>query len=208
MIIEIYQDTICPWCRIGKKKLFDAIEQWDGQPLTIRYRAYQLNPDTPKEGLPFWESMAAMKGGMDVVGQMVQHAANAGEAAGVPFRFDQVKKWPHTFASHQLIKLAPADKQTSVLDAVYRAYFEDGQDIGQLDVLLRIAGEHGMDPDETRRQIEAGEKADEIEEDLRYAAELQITGVPFFIIDGKFALSGAHPVENFLKAFQQAAETP
>ncbi|TRY28258.1 DsbA family oxidoreductase [Brevibacillus sp. LEMMJ03] len=207
MMIEIFQDTICPWCRIGKKHLFDAIRQWDGEPVTIRYRAYQLNPDTPKAGLPFWETMAAMKGGRDVVQRMVQHAANAGEAAGVPFRFDRVEMWPNTHASHTLIKLAPPERATDLVDAVFRAYFEEGKDIGSLDVLAAIAAEQGMDPEWVRSQLASDAKREEIAEDLAYARELNITGVPFFIIDGKLALSGAHPAENFLKAFRQAAGT-
>jgi predicted DsbA family dithiol-disulfide isomerase len=207
MIIEIFQDTICPWCRIGKKHLFDAIRQWDGEPVTIRYRAYQLNPDTPKAGLPFWEAMAAMKGGRDVVQRMVQHAANAGEAAGVPFRFDRVEMWPNTHASHTLIKLAPPERATDLVDAVFRAYFEEGKDIGSLDVLVAIAAEQGMDPEWVRSQITSDAKREEIAEDLVYARELNITGVPFFVIDGKLALAGAHPAENFLKAFRQAAGT-
>lgn len=95
-----------------------------------------------------------------------------------------------------------------MVDAIYRAYFENGQDIGQLDTLVNIAGLLGMDEIETRLLIEKGEKLDEIREDLEYAKQLQITGVPFFVVDGKLALSGAHPVENFLKAFRQVSETP
>ncbi|MDT3415494.1 putative DsbA family dithiol-disulfide isomerase [Brevibacillus aydinogluensis] len=206
MIIEIFQDTICPWCRIGKKHLFDAIRQWGGEPVTIRYRAYQLNPDTPKEGLPFWDTMAAMKGGRDVVERMVQPAANAGEAAGVPFRFDRVKMWPNTYASHTLIKLAPPEKATDLVDAIFQAYFEEGKDIGSLDVLAAIAVSQGMDADWVRSQLVSDAKREEIAEDLAYARELNITGVPFFIIDGKLALSGAHPADNFLQAFRQATD--
>ncbi|WP_301170867.1 DsbA family oxidoreductase [Brevibacillus nitrificans] len=207
MIIEIFQDTICPWCRIGKKHLFEAIRQWQGEPIEIRYRAYQLDPHTPKNGLPFWETMAANKGGRAAVEQMVQHAARAGEAAGLPFDFQKVTQWPNTIASHTLIKLASEDKQTEAVDAVYKAYFEEGKDIGDIDVLLAIAKELGLDQAQVRRAIETDAKQDQIEEDIAYARELQITGVPFFVIDNKLALSGAHPPENFLKAFQQAIET-
>ncbi|USG63394.1 DsbA family oxidoreductase [Brevibacillus ruminantium] len=206
MIIEIFQDTICPWCRIGKKHLFDALKQWNGEAVEIRYRAFQLNPDTPKEGVPFLEYMSSMKGGPDAAKQMVQHAANAGAASGVPFQFEKVTMWPNTLASHQLIKLAPPEKQTEVVDAVYRAYFEEGKDIGQAEVLLSIASALGMDQNETKQRLEKGEGLEEIEADLQYAQELEITGVPFFVIDRKLALSGAHPVENFLKAFQQVTE--
>jgi predicted DsbA family dithiol-disulfide isomerase len=206
MIIDVFQDTVCPWCRIGKKHLFDALEQWRGEPVTIRYRTFFLDPNVPKEGLPFREFMAAIKG-PHAVDQMLQHVTQVGRAAGLAFHFDRVKYRPNTLASHILIKLAPAEQTGDVVDAVYKAYFEDGQDIGNLEVLMAIAEQHGLDPQEVREQIIAGEKEEEIEEDLAYAGELQISGVPFFVFDGKLALSGAHPVENFLKALSQTAQT-
>lgn len=205
MIIEVFQDTICPWCRIGKKHLFEAISQWTEEPIEVQYRAYQLDPSTPKAGLPFRETMASTKGGPEVVEQMVQHAARAGEAAGIAFRFDKVETWPNTLASHTLIKCASSQEATRVVDAVYKAYFEDGKDIGSIDVLVAIAKELGMDGAQVRRAIETELKQGEIAEDIAYARELQITGVPFFVIDGKLALSGAHPAETFLKAFRQVA---
>lgn len=207
MNIEVFQDSVCPWCRIGKKNLFDAISQWTGEPIQIQYRAYQLDPGTPKAGLPFREWMAANKGGADVVDQMVQHAARAGEAAGITFRFDKVEIWPNTQASHTLLKCAPKEAATQVVDAVYKAYFEDGKDIGNTEILVEIANGLGMDGEQVRTAIETDAKQEEIAEDIAYARELQITGVPFFVIDGKLALSGAHPAENFLKAFRQASQT-
>lgn len=207
MIIEVFQDTVCPWCRIGKKHLFEAISQWQGEPIQIHYRTYQLDPHTPKSGQPFWETMAANKGGRAAVEQMVQHAARAGEAAGIPFDFAKVTSWPNTLASHTVIKCAPEAEATKAVDALYKAYFEDGKDIGDTEVLVAIAEELGMNGEEVRKAIETDAKQAEIAEDIAYARELQITGVPFFVIDNKLALSGAHPPENFLKAFQQALET-
>lgn len=205
MIIEVFQDTICPWCRIGKKNMFEAISKWTGEPIEVRYRAYQLDPSTPKAGLPFRETMAATKGGPEVVEQMVQHAARAGEAAGIPFDFEKVKMWPNTLASHTVIKCAPAEDATRTVDALFKAYFEDGQDIGDVDVLVSIANDLGMDGAEVRQAIETELKHAEIAEDIAIARELQITGVPFFVIDGKLGLSGAHPADTFLKAFRQVA---
>ncbi|MGO0061520.1 DsbA family oxidoreductase [Brevibacillus fluminis] len=207
MIIDIYQDTICPWCRIGKKNLFDAIAQWQGEPITVRYRSFILDPHAPKEGYPFREAMAKIAGGPDGVDRILEHVTQAGERVGVPFRFDRVEFKPNTLLSHNLIKVTPEAQQTQMVDAIYRAYFEDGQDIGNLDVLVTIAREQGFDPETVRVQVANEAKQKEIEADLHLARELQITGVPFFVIDEKLALSGAHPVENFLKAFEQAALT-
>lgn len=207
MIVDVYQDTICPWCRIGKQNLFTAISQWKGEPITLRYRTFLLDPTTPAEGHPFREAMAKIAGGPGGVDQILQHVTQAGERVGVPFRFDRVAKKPNTLMSHNLIKLTPEDKQTEMVDAIYRAHFEEGKDIGNLDVLVGIAASQGLDPEAIRKQVANGEKQGEIEADLALARELQITGVPFFVIDEKLALSGAHPAENFLKAFEQAGLT-
>ncbi|MCK9910285.1 DsbA family protein, partial [Microbacteriaceae bacterium K1510] len=117
------QDTVCPWCRIGKQNLFTAIRQWDGEPVTLRYRSFFLDPNVPEQGLPFRESMAAITGpgGLD---QMFERVTAAGAAAGLTFRFDRVAFKPNTSASHQLIKLASEEKATEMVEAIYQAYFE------------------------------------------------------------------------------------
>jgi len=207
MIIDVFQDTICPWCRIGKKHLFDALKEWQGEPVTVRYRTYLLNHDTPKEGYPFREYMAATKGGPQVVEGMIQHVTAAGERSGVKFHFDKVQLMPNTLPSHTLIKLAPEEKTSEAVEAIYRAYFEHGLDIGNIDVLVGIAQELGMNAEEARAQLLAGAKNEEIQADLKWARELEITGVPFFVIDGKLALSGAHPAETFIKAFEKVSSS-
>ncbi|MFM1651897.1 DsbA family oxidoreductase [Brevibacillus sp. B_LB10_24] len=203
MIIDIFQDTICPWCRIGKKHLFDALQQWNGKPASIRYRSYMLDPNTPEAGHPFREAMLALTGTPQALDRMLEHVTAAGAASGLTFHFDRVDKKPNTLASHQLIKLAPDEKTGAVVDAIYQAYFEAGLDIGDLDVLAKIAEQQGMDGNELKALIQSGAKQAEIEQDLQYARQLQISGVPFFVIDNQLALSGAHPVETFLKAFEK-----
>lgn len=205
MKIDIFSDSVCPWCRIGKKNLFDAIEQWTSEPIQVHYRAYQLNPDIPKEGKPFFEAMAS-KGSPDMIMQMLTQVTRAGEAAQIPFRFDKVERMPNTLASHLFIKSVPEEEASRVVDATFKAYFEDGKDIGDVEVLLSLADELGLDVDQIRDGIENERRLDEIQADIAFARENQITGVPFFVINGKLALSGAHPAENFLKAFKQVAE--
>lgn len=203
MIIDVFQDTVCPWCRIGKKHLLDAIATWKGEPITIRYRTFFLDPTLPKEGRPFRETMEATKGGKQVVDQMIQHVTEAGKRSGVTFHFDKVTRMPNTYASHVLIKLASDEQATRLVEAIYQAYFEEGQDIGNVDVLVSIASAVGMDAEEVRKAIDSDQVREEIQEDLALAGQIQITGVPFFVFDNQLALSGAHPVENFHKAFEQ-----
>jgi predicted DsbA family dithiol-disulfide isomerase len=204
MIIDIFQDTICPWCRIGKKHLFDALKKWESdESITIRYRSFILDPTVPKEGMLFSTFMEEKMGGPERAKQMTDHVTKAGKAAGITFNFDRVEYRPNTLASHLLLKLASPEKTKDMVDAIYKAYFEDGLDIGNVDILVQIAKEQGMNDEEVRTQILAETKREEVEADVALAQELQITSVPFFVIDGKIGLAGAHPAETFLKALHE-----
>ncbi|WP_127588435.1 DsbA family oxidoreductase [Paenibacillus koleovorans] len=205
MQIQVFSDTVCPWCRIGKQNLFAALEQW-GQPFELQWRAFQLDPTTPKEGLPFRETMTKKFSGRADLPQLFNQVVQAGKASGVRFDFDRVEFMPNTLLSHQLIELMPGESQTAFVDAVFRAYFEEGQDIGRLEVLLQLAAEVGGDPEQLRARVATGEGEKQVQEDLAFARQVGISGVPFFILNNKYALSGAQPVSAFLQAFQQATD--
>jgi predicted DsbA family dithiol-disulfide isomerase len=207
MIIDVFQDLVCPWCRIGKKNLMDAIEEWKKEhqeTITIRYRSFFLDPTIPADGLSFYEVMARKMGGAQMVERVINHVTETGKSVGVPFRFDRVTLMPNTKLSHTLMKIAPEHQVSEVVEEIYQAYFEEGKDIGNIDVLIEIAHKLGLDQAVVRTALESHTQDDEINQDLDLARQLQIRGVPFFIIDEKLALSGAHSKENFLKAFQEA----
>lgn len=202
MRIDIFHDTVCPWCRIGKKNVMDAVSQW-GEPVEIRWRAFILDPSIPEQGLPFRETMQRKFGGNADLSQLFGQVARAGEAVGVHFDFDKVQMMPNTRLSHRLIALAPEEKKAEIVEAINRAYFEEGRDTGRLDVLLQVASETGLDADSLRGRLERGEAVDQLEEDLAFGRQAGITGVPFFILNGKYALSGAQPDTAFLQAFER-----
>jgi predicted DsbA family dithiol-disulfide isomerase len=129
-----------------------------------------------------------------------------GKQVGLAFNFEAIQRAPNSELSHRLVKLAPEAKQEAVLDAVYTAYFEDGQDIGDLTTLLEIAEKEGLQPNTLRAKLEAGAARKEVQEEARQAQRLGISGVPFFIVDRKLAFSGAQPPEVILSALQQAAQ--
>ncbi|MCL6517146.1 MAG: DsbA family oxidoreductase [Alicyclobacillus sp.] len=203
MRIDIFQDTVCPWCRIGKAHLFEALARWREEPVEIRWRAFLLDPDAPDEGRPA-SVLAAKLGGEARMRQMHQRICQLGEACGIDFRFDAVERLPNTRLSHQLIAITPQTLRTRMVDAITRAYFEEGRDIGQLSVLLDLAASLGLDRDETRVRLEAGEGLASVEADLAFAREAGITGVPFFIFNDRLAVSGAQPVEVFVQALNEA----
>jgi predicted DsbA family dithiol-disulfide isomerase len=202
MRIDIFHDTVCPWCRIGKKNVMDAVSQW-GEPVEIRWRAFILDPSIPEQGLPFRETMQRKFGGNADLSQLFGQVARAGEAVGVHFDFDKVQMMPNTRLSHRLIALAPEEKKAEIVEAINRAYFEEGRDTGRLDVLLQVASETGLDADSLRGRLERGEAVDQLEKDLAFGRQAGITGVPFFILNGKYALTGAQPVAAFLQAFER-----
>ncbi|MDF2723645.1 MAG: oxidoreductase [Paenibacillus sp.] len=203
MIIDIFQDTVCPWCRIGKANLFQALQKRGGEPPKIRWRAYMLDPSVPQEGLPFMNTMKKKFGEQFSTEGMLSRVVEAGAAAGVHFNFKKVEYMPNTRLSHRLIALAPESSKGELVDAIFRAYFEQGRNIGDQSELMRIAAEAGLPAKELGARLDQGEGEKEVINDFAAARKIGISGVPFFIVDGKFALSGAQPPESFLKVFQR-----
>lgn len=209
MKIDVYSDMVCPWCRIGKKNMNDAIEAWSeqsGQTVEVSYHAYQLDPTLPPEGMPFNSAMEKKMGGPERLRPMLQRVTEAGAAVGVTFRFDRVERMPNTVLAHRITALLPQEDEETWIEAVMTAYFEDGKDISQLDVLLGIASELGLDAAEARRLLDDGEGQKAVEEDIATARAIGISGVPFFVIDNKYALSGAYPSAQFLEAFRKISQ--
>jgi predicted DsbA family dithiol-disulfide isomerase len=151
--------------------------------------------------------MARIKGDTNIQ-PLFDHVMQAGMTCGLAFDFDRVEKMPNTLDSHRLIALAPEEKQSAVLDAIHRAYFEDGRDIGDQATLVAIAGEIGLDATEIESQLAGDAARFEVEAEATWAREQGISGVPLFILDSKAIVSGAQPAEMLLKAIQQVAAMP
>lgn len=203
--IDIFHDTVCPWCRIGKAHLQQALEGWDGPPVDISYRTFYLNPDIPSEGYPFGPYMEAKGGGRMKLAQFFDAPREMGAKAGLTFNFEDIRRAPNTTLSHQLINLTPEVERPAMVDAVYAAYFENGRDIGDREVLLDIAVEQGLDRQATAANLDAGVGLDIVAADLDFARENGISGVPFFVINNKYAFSGAQPPAMMRRVLQQVA---
>lgn len=206
MHIDLYTDTVCPWCRIGFRHLKLALERWQGEPVTVAHHPFFLNPDTPAEGYDFLPYMTAKFQGRMTPEMLFAGPTEAGKRVDLSFHFDRIGKSPNTLLSHRLIALAPDDQRDAVVEALFDAYFEFGRDIGQLDVLADIAAECGLDRAAIRAAL-AGDAAEaEVLADVAHAQQLGIQGVPFFVLDNRFAFSGAQPPDMILRAMQQAAD--
>ncbi len=206
MQIDVYHDTVCPWCRIGKRNLQLALDSWDGEEVTVNYRTFFLNPDVPPEGYPFQAYMQAKGGGQVQLEQWFAAPREAGRRAGLTFNFESIEYAPNSALSHQLIALAPEDKREAVIDAIYTAYFEEGRNIGALNVLVEIAGAHGLETDTIHQALLQNAKQAEIMSEVATSRTLGVTGVPFFVVNNRLAFSGAQPPSVILDVMRQALE--
>lgn len=207
MQIDVIHDTACPWCRIGKANLRAALSDWTGEPVTVNYWAYQLNPNLPPEGASFVEVMSAKYRGVNLA-QLTEGPTRAGAAIGMVFDFSRLTRAPNTLLSHRLISIAPDAQREAVIDAIYDAYFQHGQDISRLEVLLDCAEQAGLNRAETQVALEGDGGLARVMEELQTVMKAGLSGVPFFIFDGKLALSGAQPVAVFKQALAQAVAQP
>ncbi|QHW32505.1 DsbA family oxidoreductase [Paenibacillus rhizovicinus] len=201
MHIDLYSDVACPWCRIGKQNLARALELWaeqNDEPVTVAYHAFQLDPDLPEEGRAFDEAMMRKMGGPESMKRVVEHVTGAGAAVGLTFRFDRVGKMPNTRLAHRFVALLQDEQKEAVVDALFKSYFEDGSDVTQLDEMVAIAERLGLDAADIRTRLEQGEGEESVEADLKRARQIGVTGVPFFVFNNRYALSGAYPAEELL----------
>ncbi|MBW4689484.1 MAG: DsbA family oxidoreductase [Komarekiella atlantica HA4396-MV6] len=206
MLIDIFHDTVCPWCRIGKKHLFDALAQWQEE-VNIRWHPFLLDDTVPPSGYEFRRFMQERKGiGVAELQYLFDSTRRAGEAAGVKLDFDKVRLAVNTKLSHRLINLAPANRKNDVVEAIYQAYFEEGLNIGDINIIVDIGEAYQMEPTELRLQL-SDDTLVEIIAESQFARSIGITSVPFFIINNKVQVNGSCSVEVFLQALNRAALT-
>ena len=210
MRIDIVSDTVCPWCYIGKRRLEKALDGVDGPGPGIAWHPFQLNPDMPPSGMPRRDYLEFKFGGPERAGRAYEAVTRIAAAECPEADFAAIGRTPNTLDSHRLIRYAAetagAAAQGAVVDALFRAYFEAAEDIGDPAVLGRVAGACGLDGDAVRAWIESGEDAELVlEADGRFRA-MGLRGVPLFIVDGRYALSGAQEPEVFRQVFAAARE--
>ena len=207
MRIDIYSDTVCPWCFLGKRRFELALAQRPYLEPRVAWRPFELNPDMPWEGVERAVYLTAKVGGPDRVAALEEALTQQGEAIGVRFRFDLIKRMPNSRRSHLLIAHAARyGLQARVKDRVMQAYFEEGSDIGDLDELVRLGVEVGLGEREARAALVLREGQDGVVAAERHAGTLSITSVPTYIFDGQYTLAGAQEPSNMVRILDQVAE--
>ena len=205
MKIQIYSDTICPWCFVGKRRLDEALAQRPGLAVSIQWEPFQLNPDMPAGGADRDEYIRA-KFGPGGYGRMGDALLDAGLSVGIEFDFDRAARVPNTIDSHRLMAMASSvGRQAELAEVMFRQYFTDGLDIGDATVLTAAGIEAGLDEIQVRALLDGGEGRAEISRADDGARRIGISSVPTFIFDGRFAIVGAQDPEVFLQLFDHLA---
>ncbi len=206
--VDVISDCVCPWCYVGKRRLEEAIRRVEDRfEVEVHWHPFQLNPDLPPEGRP-WEEYARERfGSLERIREAHDRLVEIGREVGIPFAFEKVEKAVNTFAAHRLLALAAAaGKQEEVLERIFAANFVEGRDIGEIETLVAIAENAGMDGERVAKDLEEGKGESEVRQGLEMARQVGVQGVPFFIIERKLAVHGAQPAEVLVGAFEQALQ--
>jgi predicted DsbA family dithiol-disulfide isomerase len=207
MQIDVISDTVCPWCFIGKRRLGRAMALRPRIAFTVKWRPFQLDPTVPRDGMERTAYMSAKFGSDARIAEMDALIAAEGEKEGIAFDFAAIRRRPNTINSHRLVRWAEsAGVQDDVVERLFIAYFENGEDIGDIRVLSDIADFCGMDGVEVARLLEGDDDIALVEREDQLAREIGVTGVPAFIFGGRVAVSGAREPEMLAEAIDKALE--
>ncbi|MDA0369289.1 MAG: DsbA family oxidoreductase [Proteobacteria bacterium] len=207
MKIDIISDTICPWCFVGKRRLEAALAERPELDVEIVWHPYQLNPTTPKEGVDRKDYLREKFGSETYPDGMLGALGEAGHSTGIGFKFNEMNRVPNTINSHRVLHWArESGCQDALAEILFRRYFIDNEDIGDPDTLVAAAEEAGLDPTVIRERLADDTDDELVRAEAQHASKMGITGVPTFIVDGRYAVQGAQTSDVFLQVFDKIAE--
>ena len=206
LAVDVISDVICPWCYIGKRRLEKAVAALAGQhEVRVRWLPFQLNPAMPREGISRREYRTRKFGSWERSLELDARVIEVGKSEGIHFAFDRIERTPNTLDAHRLVRLADKEGiQDAVVEALFRAYFTDGRDIGNNQTLLDVVAETGLDRGKAEAVLNGDDGLEAIKEADAQTRSLRVEGVPFFIVNGRLTLSGAQQPDAFLGVFRQA----
>lgn len=206
--ISVVSDVVCPWCYIGKRRLEKAMllaaDKFDFE---VEYFPFELNPHMPAEGTDLKEYLCQKFGSEAKAYELRDHVKNTAAREGLQFNLEAQRRYPNTRDIHRIILFArEQDKQLEVVEGFFRGYFIEGADLTEPETLLEIAGDAGLDAAKVELLLQSNTGKLEIEMAEKELQNLGITSVPLFIVENRFAISGAQSVEAFGKTFEEASE--
>lgn len=207
VVIDIVSDVVCPWCFIGKRRLETALAQRPEVDVVVRWHPFQLDPTIPAGGLDRRSYMAKKFGSAERVDEIHARLQEAGRGEGIDFAFDRVTRAVNTLDAHRVLHwAAEAGVQNEAKEALLRAYFVEGRDVGDPGVLADIAASVGLDAAGISEALGTDRDKAEIQAEIVAAQKIGVSGVPFFIFAQSFAVSGAQAAEVLVTAIDRARD--
>ncbi|KAA3449867.1 disulfide bond formation protein DsbA [Mesorhizobium sp. SARCC-RB16n] len=206
--VDVVSDVVCPWCFIGQKRLDKAVAAAGDVEVHIRWRPFQLDPTIPPQGKDRHDYMLAKFGSDERIREIHARIEPLGEAEGISFAFDAIKVAPNTLDAHRLIRWAGAageDVQNRLVRRLFQLNFEEGVNIGDRMVLVEAAREAGMDASVVETLLPSDADVDAVRTEIATASRMGITGVPCFLLEGKYAVMGAQDADTLADAIRQVA---
>jgi predicted DsbA family dithiol-disulfide isomerase len=202
--VDIVSDVVCPWCYIGKRRIEKAMDALNTKyDFEVEYHPFELNPQMPAEGVDQKQYLSAKFGGEDRYNQITAQTAATAAQEGLAFDFSIQKISPNTRNAHRIIQYARQEgKQPAIKEALMKAYFEQGFDLSKNENLISVAVSAGLSKDEVEQLLASDQGLAEVIHAERELQKLGISGVPFYIINNKYGISGAQPTETFVQAFE------
>lgn len=204
--VQVVSDVACPWCYIGKRRLEAALEAWKGAPIKVTWHPFELNPNIPQQGYNLKTYLAEKFGDAEQTKAMTTRLTTVGTEVGIDFNFGPEQLAMNTLPLHQLLHVAGEEGfKDKLKERLLYAYFTENLHLNRPEVLYGIMAAFGWDTDKTREVIADDGIAYAVKQEIGHYQQLGVTGVPFFIINNKYGISGAQPVKTFLEAFKQVA---
>ena len=205
--VDIVSDVMCPWCYVGKRRFEKALSELDDTiEVDVRWRPFQLDPTLPRGGRDRKAYLKSKFGSSEHARRAYASIREAGAAEGIPFDFDAIAVSPNTLDAHRLVRWAASagsSVQNRVVEILFRMYFTEGGNVGDPAVLLAAAGEAGMDANVVEALLHSDADRPEVMEEIATAQRMGVTGVPCFILDGRYAVVGAQPAETLSRALSE-----
>ena len=205
--IDIVSDVACPWCYIGKKNLEKALESIDNQVVEVTWHPFQLDPTIPKEGVVREEYFAKKFGNTDQIEAVFQRVAGVGATVGIDFNFDKMSKAINTIPLHKLLHIAREEgTHIELEERFFKGYFTDGIDFSDNEQLLAFMQDFGWNQKKTTSILANNEIEQAVLQEIKHFQNLGVSGVPFFILNNKYAVSGAQPTSVFVEMLQKISQ--
>jgi predicted DsbA family dithiol-disulfide isomerase len=207
LTIDVVSDVVCPWCYLGKSRLEQAIAAVPDIPVAVRFRPYSLDPSVPPEGEDRAAYIVRKFGSANALDAGHQRLEAMGREAGIDYHFDRITRSPNTLDAHRLVRWATeAGKGAEMVDRLFRAYFSEGRDVGDHNVLGALATDVGLDGAAIAARLATDDDKASVRAEIDEAYQIGVTGVPTFILGGKYGVVGAQSVEALTEAIRQVAE--